>query len=142
MVNGVNGCRGLTALKRAAKAEEIGRVSAITRLQRGWDCHARGVARNTQSATNYLVQVQYSFLSKGRCANIPLLVDGGFSEWSHWSQCTRSCDGGTRTRARLCDSPQPEYGGANCSHHWIEKAECNVFRCPGEAFTYLYRSHF
>ena len=39
------------------------------------------------------------------------LVDGGFSEWSLWTKCTKTCDGGVRERNRTCSNPFPEYGG-------------------------------
>ncbi|XP_068828902.1 LOW QUALITY PROTEIN: SCO-spondin-like [Capricornis sumatraensis] len=47
-------------------------------------------------------------------------VPGGWSRWSPWSWCDRSCGGGRSLRSRSCSSPPPKNGGAPCvgeSHH-------------------------
>ena len=36
-------------------------------------------------------------------------IDGG---WSDWTECTKECGGGTKTR--YCNNPSPENGGAKC----------------------------
>ena len=65
-------------------------------------------------------------------------VHGGwehFELWSNWSDCSKSCDGGSRrrTRKRSCTNPSPKYGGNNCAGADSETAveTCNTFRCPG-----------
>ncbi|XP_066297373.1 uncharacterized protein [Branchiostoma lanceolatum] len=45
----------------------------------------------------------------------PCAVDGGWSPWTFWSNCTETCGNGTRTRSRSCDHPLPQHGGANCT---------------------------
>ncbi|CAF4491519.1 unnamed protein product [Rotaria socialis] len=40
-------------------------------------------------------------------------VDGQWNVWSPWSECSKTCNG-TRTRYRLCSSPQPECNGEIC----------------------------
>ena len=60
-----------------------------------------------------------------------LLVDGGFSEWSSWTTCTKTCDGGIRERTRSCSNPFPENGGSICYGKYIEKEGCAVGFCPG-----------
>ena len=40
-------------------------------------------------------------------------VNGGWSEWSEWSFCTKSMDG-LQTRSRDCVNPKPKYGGDRC----------------------------
>ena len=38
-------------------------------------------------------------------------IDGGYGEWSEWSECSISltCQrGGFRTRTRECDTPEPQ----------------------------------
>ncbi|XP_065060769.1 uncharacterized protein LOC135688019 isoform X3 [Rhopilema esculentum] len=57
-------------------------------------------------------------------------VDGGFSEWSKWTTCTKSCDGGTRTRNRTCSDPFPNYHGIQCYGSYRETELCNLAFCP------------
>ncbi|XP_066030097.1 fibroblast growth factor receptor 4-like [Pocillopora verrucosa] len=42
-----------------------------------------------------------------------LVVDGGWSEWNSWSNCTKAV-GGIQTRKRECTNPEPAYGGKHC----------------------------
>ena len=59
-------------------------------------------------------------------------TDGGYSSWSKWGKCSKSCAGGTRKRLRTCTNPRPEYGGKDCSKlgsaHQIQR--CNKKACP------------
>ena len=48
------------------------------------------------------------------CSN-PCPINGGYSPWSVWSSCTRTCANGTKSRKRTCSNPAPRYGGNNCS---------------------------
>ena len=60
------------------------------------------------------------------------LVDGGWSSWDSWSQCSVTCRGGKRIRFRSCTKPPASHGGKTCSgqHLQIEKCNKDVF-CPG-----------
>ena len=42
-------------------------------------------------------------------------VNGQWTNWSQWSRCSRTCNGGTRSRRRSCTNPPPSNGGAHCS---------------------------
>ena len=66
------------------------------------------------------------------CNTQPCPIDGGYSEWTEFSQCTVSCGNGTRHRTRSCSRPQPKYGGRDCVHLGsnIEIAICNNTFCP------------
>uniref|UniRef100_UPI000E55899C thrombospondin-2-like n=1 Tax=Urocitellus parryii TaxID=9999 RepID=UPI000E55899C len=48
------------------------------------------------------------------CQRDPCPIDGRWSPWSPWSACTVTCAGGIRERSRVCNSPEPQYGGKDC----------------------------
>ncbi|XP_015783936.1 semaphorin-5A-like [Tetranychus urticae] len=52
-------------------------------------------------------------------------VNGGWTAWSPWTQCTTSCGSdGTKTRSRSCTNPSPQYGGLPCVGASFEKIKC------------------
>ncbi|XP_078059946.1 SCO-spondin-like [Mustelus asterias] len=56
-------------------------------------------------------------------------VNGGWSNWSPWSTCDRSCGGGKSLRMRSCTDPPPKNGGRRCSGERFEVEICNVQPC-------------
>ena len=56
--------------------------------------------------------------------------DGGYTEWTGWSQCDKSCVSGTTTRTRNCTNPTPEGDGKKCEGPAVETKVCNDFPCP------------
>ena len=61
-------------------------------------------------------------------------VTGVYSDWSHWSQCSASCGGGTQERTRKCFFSKEAQGGVDCSSLGpsLETRECNALLCPGK----------
>ncbi|KAL5272728.1 hypothetical protein ACHWQZ_G000802 [Mnemiopsis leidyi] len=57
-------------------------------------------------------------------------VDGGYSEWGEWAECSRECGGGVHSRTRMCNNPAPMYGGLNCVGVPTEREACNTQGCP------------
>lgn len=59
-------------------------------------------------------------------------VDGNYSEWSEFMQCSVTCGKGVQTRSRSCINPPPQHGGKNCSAFGppVETKECNLKECP------------
>ncbi|XP_076657285.1 uncharacterized protein LOC143361615 [Halictus rubicundus] len=55
-------------------------------------------------------------------------IDGGWSEWGPWS-CSASCNGGTGTRKRLCNSPAPNVKGEPCVGPHTMVGRCNEILC-------------
>lgn len=64
------------------------------------------------------------------CNDIPCPINGGFSDWTVWSQCSQSCGGGVKTRLRTCSNPLPQHGGKPCNGHFTESLNCNYHHCP------------
>ena len=58
-------------------------------------------------------------------------LDGGYSEWSVYSNCSVSCDNetGIRVRTRKCNSPEPAENGLDCVTQGLgnstEEVKCN-----------------
>ncbi|CAM9592142.1 unnamed protein product [Lampetra fluviatilis] len=64
------------------------------------------------------------------CASRPCPVDGGWSDWSPWEECSRSCGQGNRTRTRTCGNPPAQHGGRACEGRPLERILCNARPCP------------
>ena len=41
-------------------------------------------------------------------------MDGGFTQWTSFSDCSKECGLGTRERTRSCTNPAPQHGGQEC----------------------------
>lgn len=63
-------------------------------------------------------------------ALLHILVNGQWGPWSPWSACTVTCGGGIRERSRLCNSPEPQYGGKPCVGDTKQHDMCNKKDCP------------
>ncbi|CAF1003146.1 unnamed protein product [Adineta ricciae] len=69
------------------------------------------------------------------------IIDGGFSPWSSWSACTKSCGTGEQTRSRTCTQPSPSMlesgfnsqnsslAGMNCTGDFTQVKTCNEQQC-------------
>ena len=66
------------------------------------------------------------------CNSHPCPIHGGYTSWSDFSNCTKTCDNGTRQRTRNCTNPEPRFGGRNCSHFGpaVVVTRCNAHPCP------------
>ena len=50
-------------------------------------------------------------------------------QWTEWSQCSKSCGGGTRTKVRECINRRDRYGNP-CNADLTETESCNDNPCP------------
>ncbi|XP_069104021.1 coadhesin-like isoform X2 [Argopecten irradians] len=57
-------------------------------------------------------------------------VNGNWSEWNPWTDCSESCGNGTRNRNRICDYPPPAFGGNDCVGFNSEEELCMLQYCP------------
>ena len=56
--------------------------------------------------------------------------DGGWTNFTDWSACSRPCETGFSIRTRTCTNPPPT-GGADCVGSATEIQTCNTQVCPG-----------
>ncbi|KAL5270907.1 hypothetical protein ACHWQZ_G001540 [Mnemiopsis leidyi] len=56
-------------------------------------------------------------------------VDGEWGTWSAWSECSKECGGGTKTRSRECNNPTPAHGGNDCQGDSTKTQSCNTQNC-------------
>lgn len=127
-------------------------------------CLTNGQFLQRKNKTQFHMNVEY-FIHRTMisCANRKLImlsisihaflsVNGGWQitgNWSNWSTCSKTCNGGIRKRARgrSCTNPKPQYGGASCagSIKEISYESCNTLMCPSKYeidfyFFFWYRS--
>ena len=67
---------------------------------------------------------------------LPILVDGGYTDWSDYGTCSKTCGEGIQIRERTCSNPTPRHGGEDCSSlgNATETRPCDDGPCPGEHF--------
>ncbi|WAR26343.1 UNC5A-like protein [Mya arenaria] len=66
-------------------------------------------------------------------------LDGGWSYWTEWTQCSVTCDGqGTQSRNRSCDNPHPLFGGAKCQGDEYAMRDC---RSPDKCASRLVKAN-
>lgn len=59
-------------------------------------------------------------------------VDGGFTSWTEWSECSETCgSNGIKMRMRVCTNPPPSNGGQDCKGWRFEVKYCKIPQCEG-----------
>lgn len=62
----------------------------------------------------------------------PVVVDGGWSLWGPWQQCSRTCGGGVEFSYRECTDPVPQNGGKYCEGQRVQYQSCNTQPCSND----------
>ena len=63
------------------------------------------------------------------------LVDGNWTSWIEWGNCSVTCGDGAKTRSRTCTDPSPANGGSDCVGSPSETDACSTSDCPGTVLT-------
>lgn len=139
------GLPGGPAVSPVEKASKRGADCATTHFQPMVGDHAKAQIQKHDTVKISCVQVYFCKCSIDSDACFPPLgiylmmwwfhlpvVDGHWSEWSFWEECTRSCGHGNQTRTRTCSNPSAQHGGRPCEGPAIEIIMCNIRPCPGE----------
>ena len=69
------------------------------------------------------------------------IVDGGWSDWSTWNDCSVECGKGETSRTRECVNPAPQYGGNLCQMDGSKDTEmqtCYRTPCTSNFFFQIY----
>ncbi|XP_044001578.1 A disintegrin and metalloproteinase with thrombospondin motifs 8-like [Aphidius gifuensis] len=80
---------------------------------------------------------------EGECMSSNKLkpVNGGWSDYGDFSECSRTCGGGIKMKYRYCNNPTPMYGGQYCLGNKKYYEICASNKCPHEEsqdFRFLY----
>ena len=65
-----------------------------------------------------------------------MIVDGGWSDWTAYDDCSVTCGAGSQTRSRECDSPEPSNGGSTCDGDSSETTACEEDACLGTSIPF------
>ncbi|XP_064127173.1 A disintegrin and metalloproteinase with thrombospondin motifs 12 [Loxodonta africana] len=83
----------------------------------------------------------------GKCITVgknPESIPGGWGRWSPWSHCSRTCGAGIQSAERLCNNPEPKFGGKYCTGERKRYRLCNIHPCRsgGPTFRQMQCSEF
>uniref|UniRef100_A0A3Q1FCU8 SCO-spondin n=1 Tax=Acanthochromis polyacanthus TaxID=80966 RepID=A0A3Q1FCU8_9TELE len=70
------------------------------------------------------------------CGTSPCPVDCGWSSWTQWSACSRTCDVGVRRRYRSGTNPPPAFDGRPCKGDRVGIDTCSIEPCIGEKYAW------
>ncbi|XP_039999240.1 complement component C8 alpha chain isoform X2 [Xiphias gladius] len=112
-------------------ADRVG--ARLANLQRGWDeylqrfdscncapCRHNGIPVLTGTSCKCICMSGYHGEACEETLRTDTKTDGSWSCWGAWSSCTS----GKKTRARTCDNPPPDGGGANCLGSSSQTGRC------------------
>ncbi|XP_047125711.1 uncharacterized protein LOC105849170 isoform X2 [Hydra vulgaris] len=66
---------------------------------------------------------------KPECNAFPCPVDGGYSNWTDWSICSRPCGEGVSISRRYCNNPVPALRGKDCNGSDVMIMPCYLQNC-------------
>ena len=94
-------------------------------------CSVGWQVRSRNCSNHYVGQSCRGNFSDVRNCNVgPCLVHGAWEAWTSWSDCSKTCNTGSRFRNRTCSNPPPEHGGRTCPGNYYENIHCDLGSCP------------
>ena len=122
-------------LKKKALKKNIKKFKKLC-LKRGFESSVPG-CKSEDGTLNKKMQKKCTKIEKKlkRC-DYACPINGGWSDFSAWSECSARCGGGSQSRIKTCNNPAPAFGGANCAGDAEESRECNTQQCPGAVFDF------
>lgn len=63
-------------------------------------------------------------------------VNGGWSQWSAFEECSPDCGNGVKARFRECNSPTPANGGLQCEGDSVDVINCNAGDCASNSLAF------
>ncbi|XP_033639811.1 SCO-spondin-like [Asterias rubens] len=100
-------------------------------LQRTCDCwDADGNRHAPGSVTTEDCQNCTCLNGRYTCDELPCAVDCGWTLWSRWTSCSKTCGSGSQMRFRSANNPLAFNGGLECIGESQEEQTCNIDDCP------------
>ncbi|XP_045141198.1 A disintegrin and metalloproteinase with thrombospondin motifs 12 [Echinops telfairi] len=103
-------------------------------------CSVRGFCRSKLDAAADGTRCgEKKWCMAGKCITVgkkPESIPGGWGRWSPWSHCSRTCGAGAQSAERLCNNPEPKFGGKYCTGERKRYRLCNVSPCRADAPTF------
>ena len=93
-------------------------------------CTGADVPFNSKKKVKRCRNIESKLKKCGHTCSSPQ-VDGGWSDFGDWSECSADCGNGVQTRSRSCNNPAPANGGADCEGEDTEARSCKMGVCPG-----------
>ena len=81
--------------------------------------------------TKKLIRTNETLPSSLKDFFFPAVINGGWSAYGDWSECSLTCGAGQQERFRTCTNPPPSNGGAQCSGSDKETRPCDNGPCKG-----------
>ena len=64
-------------------------------------------------------------------------VNGGWSNWGSYGECSATCGKGLKYRTRSCTSPKPSGSGSYCTGISYNTTECTLSACPRKSYNVI-----
>ncbi|KAK6165460.1 hypothetical protein SNE40_022384 [Patella caerulea] len=117
-------CNGATCAGDAQETEPCQRIPCPCVLRNGTELP------NGQSLSENCIKCECKNGTLGCGPDAAQDVDGQWSTWTQWSNCSKDCRKYNKIRYRICGSPEAECNGATCVGDAQETEPCQRSPCP------------